>query len=40
LFYIGQIIDRQPILGDINNVDENLAPKISGCEECEKEGTD
>ncbi|MFY9798494.1 MAG: UBP-type zinc finger domain-containing protein [Candidatus Nitrosopolaris sp.] len=23
-----------------NNVDDNIAPKTSGCEECEKEGTD
>lgn len=22
------------------NVDDNIAPKTSGCEECEKEGTD
>jgi uncharacterized UBP type Zn finger protein len=26
--------------GDIKNGDENLAPKTSGCEECEKGGTD
>jgi uncharacterized UBP type Zn finger protein len=24
----------------VNNVDENIAPRTNGCEECEKEGTD
>ena len=32
-------MDKQAC-GDIKNGDENLAPKTSGCEECEKEGTD
>jgi uncharacterized UBP type Zn finger protein len=27
------------VCGDIKNVDENLSTKTSGCEECEKEGT-
>jgi len=32
-------MDKQAC-GDIKNGDENLAPKTSGCVECEKEGTD